>query len=140
MPGQWTLTIRRLPREQLPLIRVRLNNWLQVDMVLSTGECITSLAPRVAEDLTRTRVIPGGRRVIPSDSGRVIARTLRLPSLVIPTRSGGPIELAPWPVAIAMRPQALGVGDLLGTDFLAQFKRIAYDFGPPDTLLLDVDS
>jgi hypothetical protein len=134
---QWTLGVRRLPRYQLPLIRVLLNGWLVVDRALSTAEPITSIALKVAEDLQRTRPMPGGRIIIPSDSGRVIARTIRLPSLRIPTLSGGPIDLAPWRVAVAVRPQSLGVGGLLGTDFLARFTRIAFEAGPPDRLRLE---
>lgn len=140
MPEQWRVRVRRLPRYQLPLVLVKLNNWLHVRMVLSSGEPYTSVAPRIAEYLLAAQAIPQGRRVIPSDSGPVIARTLRLQSLIVPTAEGGPLEFAPWTVAIAVRPQALGVGGLLGTDILARFSRLQYEFGPPDRLLLETDS
>jgi hypothetical protein len=105
--------------------------------VLPTSEPSTTVAPQVAEYL-RYGAPPGrGRRVVPSDSGSLIANVLRLRSLSIPTINAGPIELGPCTVAIAHRPEALGVAGLLGVDLLRRFVRICYEAGPPALLTLE---
>lgn len=143
----WRIRVERLPRDRLPLVWVKLNSWLEVAMVLSTGEPTTCIGERVAQDLQRLAPVPSGRRVIPSDAGRVIARTVRLRSVVIPTIAGGPLEFAPWTVAVSPRPEVLRVGGLIGVDILATFQRLTYEFeseahqaAPRDTLIVERSS
>lgn len=109
-------------------------------MVLATTDPTTCLAPTIAEYLRRAAPLPGGRRVIPSDTGPVIARTVRLNRLAIATIDGRWLEWAPGTAAIAFRPQALGVGGLLGIDALARFRRVTYEIGPPDLLVLEEET
>lgn len=77
--------------------------------------------------------------MVPSDVGPLIARRLRLESIALLASPGGWRTWGPLVVAITNRPEALGVGGLLGVDFLARFQRVTYEFGPPDTLILDED-
>ncbi len=121
----------------MPLLPVRFNDLLDGELVLATSEPSTTIAPQVAEYL-RFGGPPGrGRRVIPSDAGSLIANVLRLHSLSIPTLGGSPLELGPCTVAIAHRPEALGVAGLLGVDLLQRFTRICYEAGPPALLTLE---
>ncbi len=109
---------------------------------MSSGESSTSIAGREAEDLRRIEMLDqrraeGGRRVIPSDVGILIARTFRLRSMSIRTVTNEWLRHAPYVVTITTRPQVLGVSGIIGADFLVRFRRIVYEFGPPDTLILE---
>jgi hypothetical protein len=137
VPLIWRVRVERLPRYPLPLISVRLNGWLNLQMVLSSGESTTSIAPPVAEQLQSGAPLRRGRRVIASDAGPTIARLARVDRLEIRTIDGHWPDCTPRVVAIAFRPQALGVGGLLGNDVRIRFKRLAYEFGPPDLLVLE---
>ncbi len=106
-------------------------------MVLATSEVSTTLAPRVAEYLRAGQPPGRGRRVIPSDSGPLIANILRLQGLTVPTLGTAPLELGPCIVAVAYRAEALGVAGLLGVDLLARFTRMSYKAGPPGLLTLE---
>ncbi|HEY7293694.1 MAG TPA: hypothetical protein VH916_01585, partial [Dehalococcoidia bacterium] len=85
MAEEWRIAVGRLRRHGVPLLVVRFNGLLDGELVLATSEPSTTLAPQVAEYL-RFGEPPGrGRRIVPSDSGSLIASTLRLRSLSIPT-------------------------------------------------------
>ncbi len=100
---------------------------------------MTSIAPPIAEYLQVPARIPGGRRAVPGDAGMVIVRTLRLHSLAVATTPTGWLPLTWFGVAVTYRPQVLGVGGMLGADFLARFRRITFEVGPPDALILEAD-
>ena len=77
---------------------------------------------------------------MPSDAGPVIAPILRLEDLAFYASPGGWQSRGPLVVAVTVRPQMLGVGGLLGVDFFARFRRVTYELGPPDTLVLEEDT
>jgi hypothetical protein len=137
VPEQWRISVERLPRYGLPVVWVQLNDWLGVSMVLSTGEPSSCLSDRIAQWLN-----PGlgrGRRLIPSDAGIVVARLIGLGSLTIRTLDGTLLRVAPFTAALTNRPQVLGIGGVLGNDFLGRYDRLTYELGPPDVLTLDVN-
>ena len=53
------------------------------------------------------------------------------------TRDGRWIPLGGVTAVLTNRPRVLGVGGLLGIDLLAGFRRLEYELGPPDTLVLE---
>ena len=89
--------------------------------------------------MERTPLTRRGRRTVPADAGIVIARTIRVHDLAIRTRHEGWLSFGELVVAITNRPSVLGIGGLLGVDFLARFRCIAYRLGPPDELILEQD-
>jgi hypothetical protein len=133
MPREWQIPVQRSRRYGVPIVWVRFNRFFDAPMVVSGGEPRTSILPQIAEGLTGR----GGRIVIPSDVGPLIARTLTLESIALLTTSGESLALSPFRVAITSRAQALGAGGMLGIDVFSRFFRFEYRFGPPDLLILE---
>jgi hypothetical protein len=133
MPREWQIAVQRSRRYGVPIVWIRFNGFFDAPMVVSGGEPRTSILPQIADGLPG----PGGRMVVPSDVGPLIARTLTVRSLAILTTSGSRIELNDFRVAITPRAQSLGASGMLGIDVFARFARFEYRFGPPDTLTLE---
>ena len=106
-------------------------------LLLAPNEPGSCIAPDVARHITETSRVRGGRRAVSGIDGTVIARTLRLESLVVGARGGDRLTIAPFTVAVLHAPRAHGAGGWLGLDFLGRFSRITYEIGPPDTLVLE---
>lgn len=139
MPDRWQVRVDRLPRYGLPLVTVRLSDLLRVQLVVSPADATTSFAHHVADYLhgpTRGR----GRRIILSDTGPTVARIVRLQQFDLQLVGNEWLELGPLVVAIAARPEAIGVGGMLGLDILARFSRVSVEIGPPNTLILERDT
>ena len=145
MAEQWRIQLRRLPRFHLPTLTVRFAGAFLGTMIVASAEPTTCIAEDVAKHLgfalTMERVPPAGRgrRVVPGDVGLLIAHVFHLRDLELRTADGGWLSLGPLTVAITNRPRVLGVGGLLGVDVLARYRRIQFELGPPDRLLLERD-
>jgi hypothetical protein len=145
LPEQWQIPVTRLPRYRLPVVVVRFSGSLEGTMIVASTEPSTCIVEDVVDHfgfaLTMDRVpaAPRGRRVVPGDAGLLLAPIFRLRDLELKTADGGWLSLGPLTVAVTNRPRVLGVGGLLGVDVLARFRRIQFDLGPPDDLLLERD-
>lgn len=135
------MRVQRTVRYQAPFVTVRVNHLarvpLEIPMALATSEPSSCIVPEVVAHLRATGVVAGGRRAVSRVDGSLIARTVRLQSLAIQSLTGEWLVVAPFTVAVLHNPEALGVSGYLGTDFLGRFKRIIYELGPPDTLILE---
>ena len=118
-------------------------------MIVASTEPTTCIAQDVANSLdfaltldrmpNRMPTVRRGRRVVPGDAGMLLAPLFHLRDLELRTADGGWLSLGPLTVAVTNRPRVLGVGGLLGVDVLARFRRIQFELGPPDRLLLERD-
>jgi hypothetical protein len=112
-------------------------------MVLASSEPVTALAPAVAAHLRRETTFEHlprrwrGRALAPTDVGLTIVPLLRLRSVEIAAAGGAWVSVGPLAAVVTGRPQVLGVGGLLGADILIRFRRLEYDIGPPDALVLE---
>ncbi len=95
------------------------------------------LAPAIAEQLQGTPLRGRGRRIIPGDAALSLVRIVTLQHLAVQAMDGQWLTWSPWTAAVSFRPQVIGVGGVLGIDILPRFRRLAYELGPPDTLLLE---